>query len=111
MIACKLYLKSTLFHDTTIISYEIELPPYGKKIGLNLLNGEYFTIPYVIDTIPSSPAVYQLPTQANKIFGSFLSMEKSPSHIKLLLMNSSATRLDVENTSVYAEGRPKNDIS
>ena len=29
---------------------------------------EYFTIPYVIDTIPNSTAVHQLPTQAKKKF-------------------------------------------
>ena len=57
--------------------YEIELTPAGKKIGFNLFYDEYFTIPYVIDTIPNSPAGHQLPTQANKMCGSFISMERS----------------------------------
>ena len=48
--------KSTPFYYTTILTYEIELSPAGNKIGLNLLNVEYFTIPYVIDTNPNSSA-------------------------------------------------------
>ena len=49
------------FCDTTILTYGIELPPYGKKIGFNLFGYEYFKIPYVIDTIPNSPARRQVP--------------------------------------------------
>ena len=49
-----------------MIRYEIELPPSGNKIGFNLLDDEDFTIPYLIDTIPNSPAGHQLPTQAYK---------------------------------------------
>ena len=45
---------------------KIELPPDGKKMGFNSLDDEDFTIPYVIDTIPNSPAGNQLPTQAKK---------------------------------------------
>ena len=30
------------------------------------MDDEDFTIPYVIDTIPNSPTVHQLPKQANK---------------------------------------------
>ena len=37
-----------------------------KKLGSNLFYGKYFTIPYVIDTIPYLPAGRQLRTQANK---------------------------------------------
>ena len=66
MIPCALDIKSTTFSNTTILTYEIELPIYGKKIGFNLLDDEDFTIPYVIDTIPKSPAGHQLPTHANK---------------------------------------------
>ena len=33
----------------------------------NLLNDEYFTIPYILDTILNSPAVHQLPTWDKKI--------------------------------------------
>ena len=66
MIPCKLDLTPTPFHDTTILTYEIELPPSVNKIGINLLDDEYFTIPYVINNIPNSLSGNQLPTQANK---------------------------------------------
>ena len=64
MIPCKLDLTSTPFIDTKILTFEIELPPSGKKVGFNLLCDEEFTIPYITDTIPNSPAGLQLPTQA-----------------------------------------------
>ena len=98
----------TSFCDTTILTYEIELPHDVQEIGLNLLYDEYFTTPYVIDTIPNSPAGNQLPTQSNKMCGSFISIEKRPSNIKVWLMNSSATIIDVKNTRsilVYAKRR------
>ena len=38
LIPCKLDLTSTPFSDETIITYDIELPPSGKKIGFNLLD-------------------------------------------------------------------------
>ena len=34
------------------------------KIGFNLLDDEDFTISYITDTIPNSPVVHQLPSQA-----------------------------------------------
>ena len=46
-----------------MIKYKIQLPPSGKKVGFNLLDYEEFTIPYITDTIPTSPAGHQLPTQ------------------------------------------------
>ena len=49
-----------------ILTYEIYLPPSGNKIGFNLLHDEYFTIPYVTDTIPNSPVVHKLTTQAKR---------------------------------------------
>ena len=48
----ELDLTSTQLCDTTILTYEIELPPDGRKIGINLLDDEDFTIPYVTNTIP-----------------------------------------------------------
>ena len=66
LIPCELDLTSTPFRDETIITYDIELPPSGKKIGFNLLDDEYFTIPYITDTIPNSPAGHQLPSQAKR---------------------------------------------
>ena len=35
-------------------------------MGFNLLDDEYFTIPYITDTIPNSPAGNQLPSQAKQ---------------------------------------------
>ena len=74
LVPCEIDLTSTPFCDTTIIQYEIELPPDGKKIVFNLLDDEDFTIPYVADTIKNSPAVGQLPKQDKKMCGSYLSM-------------------------------------
>ena len=56
---------SLLFYP---LHYVIRLfsSPSRNEIIFNLLGDEDFTIPYVIDTIPNSSAVHQLPTQANK---------------------------------------------
>ena len=43
-----------------MITYDIELPPSGKKIGFNLLDDEDFKTPYITDIIPNSPAGHQL---------------------------------------------------
>ena len=50
-IPCEIDLTSTPFHDTTILTYEIELPASGKKVGFNLLDDEDFTIPFITDKI------------------------------------------------------------
>ena len=53
-------------------------------------------------------AVINLQHRLNEICGSLLSMYKSPSQIKVRLINSITTKLHVENTRsrlVYAEGR------
>ena len=108
LIPCELDLTSTPWCDTNILTYEIDLPPDGKKIGVNLLDEEDFSIPYVTDTIPKLPAGYQLPTQGEKMCGSFLSMEKSISYFEESLMKSISIKPPVENTmsrSVYAEKR------
>ena len=47
-------------------TYDIGLPPSGNKVVYNLLDDEYFTIPYIDDTIPNSPAGHQLPSQAKR---------------------------------------------
>ena len=62
LIPWELDLTSTPFIDETIITYDIELPPYGKKIGFNSLDDEDFTITYITDTTPNSPAGHQLPS-------------------------------------------------
>ena len=59
-------LKSTTFSGEKIITYDIELPPSGKKISFNLLDDEDFTIPYITDTIPNSLAGHQLTSQAKR---------------------------------------------
>ena len=41
--------------DEKIITYDIELPTFGNKVGFILLDDEDFTIPYITDTIPNSP--------------------------------------------------------
>ena len=66
LIPYKLYLIPNPFSDIKIIAYEIELPPAGNKIGVNLLDDEDFTIPSIIYTIPNSPDINRLTTQANK---------------------------------------------
>ena len=55
---------STTFSDTIDITYGIEFPSSGKKVGFNLLYYEDFTIPHITDTIPNSPAGHQLPSQS-----------------------------------------------
>ena len=64
LIPFELDLISTPFFYTTIITYEIELPPYVNKIGFNILDDEDYKIPYIPDTITNSPAGNQLPAQA-----------------------------------------------
>ena len=49
LIPCELDLTYNPLCDTTILTYEIELPPYRKKMCLNLLDDEYFTIPFISD--------------------------------------------------------------
>ena len=44
------------------------MPPSGKKVGFNSLDDEDFTIPYISDTIPNSPAGHQPPSQAKRKF-------------------------------------------
>ena len=66
MITRELDITSTPFCGTKIITYVIELPPDGKKIGINLLDDAYFTTPYIIDTIQNSPASNELPTHSHK---------------------------------------------
>ena len=42
------------------------LPPYGKKIGFNLLYDEYFTIHYVTDKTLNPPDGNKLTTQSKR---------------------------------------------
>ena len=67
MIPCELDIEFTDFFDTKMITYEIELHPSGRKVGFNLLDDEYFTIPYITDTIPNSSAVHQHPDRLKEM--------------------------------------------
>ena len=69
LIPCELNITPTTFRDTKIITYEIELPPSGKKIGFNLLDDEYFIIPYITDTIPNFQPVINLQHRLHVICG------------------------------------------
>ena len=80
MIPCELDLISTPFCDAIIITYEIKLPPSGKKVSFNLLDDKDFTIPYVVDTIPNSLAFRKLLTQANKNVWIVAINEEYPNH-------------------------------
>ena len=66
MIPFELYLASTPFCDATILTYEIKLPPSGKKVSFDLLYDEDFTIPCITDTTPNSPYVRQIQTQVKR---------------------------------------------
>ena len=66
LIPRELDILSTTFSDTTILTYEIQLPISVKKTGFNLLNDKYFIIPYVTDKIPSSPASRKHPKKAKR---------------------------------------------
>ena len=62
MITCDLDITPTPFSNTTIIANENELSPVGKKIGLNILDDEDFTIPYVTYKKPNSPTIHRITT-------------------------------------------------
>ena len=79
-----------------------------KEIGLNLLDDRYFTIPYVVDTIPNSPAGHQLLTQAKKNVWIFaINGEDSITAQGALdkLHYHKNWRGSPKSISVYAEGR------
>ena len=67
LIPNELDITSTPYFDTTIIAYEIEVLPAGKKIAFNLLDYEDFTIPYITDKIPNSPAGHQFTIQTKSL--------------------------------------------
>ena len=97
LIPCELDITSTPFCDKKILTYKLKLPPSGNKVGFNLLDDEYFKIPYITDKIPNFQPVINFQHRLKKIRGSFLSMEKSLSKIKVRLMNSTAIKFQVEN--------------
>ena len=66
MVPCQLDLTPIPFLDASIITYVIELPPYRKQNGFNLLDVKYFTISYITDTIPNSSYLNKIQTQAKK---------------------------------------------
>ena len=62
LIICELDIASTPFCDAKIITYEIEQPPGGNKLGLGFLDDKYFTVPYIMEKIPNSNDVHKLST-------------------------------------------------
>ena len=62
LIPCGIDLTSTIFSNTTIITFEIELPHSGKKVGFILLDDGDFTIHCINDTIPNLPSGNPFPT-------------------------------------------------
>ena len=48
-----------------MVQYELNLPPHGNNIGLNLMDDDYFALPRIIGIIPNSPAGHQLPYKSN----------------------------------------------
>ena len=66
LVPYKLDLSETPFSYKTIFKYELQLPSLGEKIDLKLMNDEKFTITYIFDAIPNSPAGHQIPSQAHK---------------------------------------------
>ena len=71
LTSCSFPVRSLLFTPKSLIFTpklfsHIELPSDGNKIGFNLLDDEYFTIPYVIDIIPNSPAGHKVMTHTKK---------------------------------------------
>ena len=66
LVPCHSDIRSTIFCDTAIITYEIYLHPAGKKIGFNVFSYNDFTMQYIHDKIPNSPDSHKLPTQSKK---------------------------------------------
>ena len=62
LIPRELDIESSPFCDTEILTYKIELPSYGNKVGFNLIDDERFTIPYITDTIKNQQTDNKLPT-------------------------------------------------
>ena len=63
-LLCEINRTSTPVSYATFIIYELELTPSENKIGFNMLDGNEFTTPYILDTVTNSPSVCKLPTQA-----------------------------------------------
>ena len=77
LVPCELGLTSTPFCDANIITYGLELPPAGNKIGFNLLDGGDFTTLYILHRL-----FINLQHRLRRICVSFLSESGGPSHQK-----------------------------
>ena len=64
LIPCELDITSTSFFDKKFLHIIFSYLPLERNFGFNLLDNKDFTIPYITDTIPNSPAGNKLPTQA-----------------------------------------------
>ena len=43
--------------------YELDIPPQGKKIGINLMDGDDFNSTYIVDIVPNYQVGHQFPDQ------------------------------------------------
>ena len=108
LIPCEPGFTSTPFYDTSVLTYKIELPLSGKKVGFNILDDEDFTISYITDTIPNSPSINQPSTQAKRNVCIIAINVKEPIIYQGALdeLNCHKTpRGNLRSISVYEEGR------
>ena len=68
LITYELKLSDTPFTKSTIVNYELEIPPQGKKFGINLMDDDDFNIPYIVELVPNYLAGHKLPDQAKNNF-------------------------------------------
>ena len=66
LVTYELSLSNATFADAKIVKYELALKPLGNKVGLNLMDDEYFIIPYIYNTIPNLPEKIRIAYQKNQ---------------------------------------------
>ena len=63
LVPCELDLSGKHFIYSTIAQCYLEISPQGKKIGLNIMDDDGSTIPYILVTIKNYPAGHQFQPQ------------------------------------------------
>ena len=63
---CSTLLHAKLILHWTILTYEIEIRPSGRKFSYSLLDDENCAISYIIFEVLDSPVVHQPPPQSKK---------------------------------------------
>ena len=82
LIPYELELSDTPFTKSTILNSELELPPQGKKFGINLMDDDDFNIPYIFEMVLDYLVGNQLPDHTKKhffiveIYGEYPIMDK-----------------------------------